>query len=412
MAITLLSSPATHTPAFNDQWFTATSNQTAQPNFQFYITVTVHYHNGTAYTTAVENEAHNLPVDNILRFNARGYAEAYTAHYIPFNTNGWNQCRNGILKIIVNVGERYGATPVVYAGANTTYYTWNASLDTMEAPGNAIYSAATYVASVGSTFPILNDYPDTRVSDNSQNFLYILADGDNVVQKARITSSDGFITLSFNITNPLLASGNWYDRYLSLCVSPWYLSTLGGVNWIGVAGTNYTVELYDSAGAVRKTVTYAYSDVCSKFYKYQQIYLNRKGAFDHLNFELVSTEEYDIDRTKVKHNLYSDPSGAGTQTYLNYTPANRVMTTSYNKTLTLNSCVLTDAQSATLLDLATSPVIYLQDLMITTVYSKTTIYSITSADTQYKRMRHFNAKTFNILSKVNLSHTNYRQKGA
>ena len=43
MAITLIQDPTSvspsrlHTPAYNDQWFTATSNQTSSANFQFYV---------------------------------------------------------------------------------------------------------------------------------------------------------------------------------------------------------------------------------------------------------------------------------------------------------------------------------------------------------------------------------------
>lgn len=406
MAITIITTPATHTPCFNDQWFTATSSQTAQANFQFYVTVTVHYHNGTTWTTNVNNEAINTPPDGILRFNARSYGEKYIKHYIPISATGWNRCLNGVLKIVVNVGERYGSTPAVYTGSNQTYYVWNASLTYEQMVG---YAASNYVASNGSAFPILNDYPDTKSSTYSQNFLYILAESDNVIQKARITSTDGSSIYTFDITNTLLASGNWYDRYLSLNVSPRYLSVVGGVNWGGVVGTQYSVQLYDNTGTLRKTVVYDYSSVCTQYYRYQLIYLNHKGAFDHFNFELISEEEYDIVSSKVKTTPYSDPSGAGTMTLLNWTQTEKVNNVQVKKSLKLNSNILSEAQSLTLKDLVTSPVVYLQDLDSN---QYTYIYAVNNALTKYKRVRNFNNKVPNLLADVDMSYVNNRQKGA
>lgn len=405
MAITLIQTPATHTPCFNDQWFTATSNQTAQPNFQFYVTVTVHYHDGTSYTTAVEPEAINTPPDGILRFNARSYAENYIKNFIQY-TSGWSTCTNGVLKMVVNVGERYGAgTPVVYSGANTTYYTWNAGLSFVEESG---YSAATYVASVGSTFPILNRYPETRCSNYSKNFLYILADGDNVIQKARVHSDDGVGGLAFfDIANPVVASGNWYDRYLRLNVSPYSLAILGTTNWVAAEGTTYRIDLYDTGGTIRKSVSFTYTTICTKFFRYGMYYLNSYGAFDHCLFEMISEESYTAEKTKVRHTPYYDPTGSGAMSYSASQATSFTYSTAYNKTLKLRTDYITEDQSETLKDLIYSPVAYLDEIEGT----YTLFYPVNNADTKYVRNRYFNNKLVTLEANVDLAHTNYKQKG-
>ena len=403
MAITLIQTPATHTPCFNDQWFTATSSQTAQPNFQFYVTVTVHYHNGTSYTTAVDNEACNLPPDNILRFNVRSYGENYIKHFVQYTT-GWSQCLNGVLKIVVNVGERYGTTPAVYTGANTTYYVWNAGLSYNDYAG---YAVASYVAVNANPFPILNNYPDTRTNEYSKNFLYILAESDNVISKATIVNNDGVTQTTFDITNTLLASGNWYDRYLRLNVSPYSLAIVGGVNWIAVPGTTYTVQLYNNVGVLKKSINYSYEHVCTKFFRYGMYYLNPKGAFDYCFFEMVSEQDLSIDRTKVKHTPYSDPTASGAMVYTSLTPTTLVYSTQYGKTMKVRSNWLTETQVATLSELIISPVIYLDEVQA----SFAVFYPVINIDSKYKLNKNFNTKMFNLEANIELAHSNNVQKG-
>jgi len=197
MAITLIQDPTSvspsrlHCPAYNDQWFTATSNQTAQPNFQFYITTTIHYYNGTSWTTKVYNDALNNPPDGILRFNVRSYTESFIKHHIPLSTSGWSRCTNGCLKVIVNVGERYGSTPTIYTGTNKTYYVWNAGLSFNEDVG---FTPVNYINSNGSAFNLLNDQPDTRLNYYQNGYCYMIANGDDVFKQAIVNTTDGLFS--------------------------------------------------------------------------------------------------------------------------------------------------------------------------------------------------------------------------
>lgn len=410
MAITLITTPATHTPAYNDQWFTATSTQTAQPNFQFYVTIIVHYHNGTAYTTSPTFvEPINTPPDGIMRFNARSYAENYIKNFIALSQASWSQCLNSILKIVVNVGERYdsGAPPAltVFPGANTTFYVWNASLAFPDF--GAAYNQYNYVAVNASPFPILNDYPDIRASEYSQNRLYILAESDNVIKKARVHSTDGFGATFFDIGNPFLASGNWYDRYICLNVSPSRLAALGGAGWLGVPGTTYTIDLYNNAGVVKKSISYSYSDVCSKFFKYQQIYLNTKGAFDTMFFEMVSEEEHEATRTKVSHTPYRDPAGTGAMTYQPSQATTFINSVKENKSLRIRTDWINETQSPLLKDLVFSPQGYIQEVQGSAVI----YYAANPAESKYARKRHFNGKLFNLETNIELAYSSFRQSG-
>lgn len=408
--ITIIKQPNTHHPAFNDQWFTATSSNIAQPNFQFYVTITVHYYDGSSYTTKVSNIPIDNPPDSVMRFNAKSFVKKHVRNHIPLNTAGWQSCTNGMVKVVVNVGERYGTIPAVTTGSNITYYAWNASLGFIEMAtvlNSTTYLASTYVANNGATFPILNDYPDVRTSAYSQNFIYILCNSDNVVSKATVTSNDGVSIASFDITNTLLNSGNWYDGYLCLNVAPYLLAVLGGVNWIAVEGTDYLVKLYDNTNTLRKTITFTYSEVCTKFFTYQQIYLNKKGAYDTMFFEKVSERENTIERSKVTHTPYYDPTASGAMAYQASQPTEFINSVKTKKTIKIRTDWITDDQCSTLIDHATSPSVYLQEAEGSAVV----IYSCTLTDGKYKENKKYNSKLWALETNVDLSYTDNRQSG-
>lgn len=407
MAITMVSQPAASTilPVYNPHWNTATSNQTAQPNFQFYVTVTVYYKLGASYTTQVYNHAINNPVDSILRFDSSTDAKSFVKNPVTWNTAGWSQCTNGIVKIKVNVGERYGSTPTVYPGTDRTYYAWNGVLEYLDWVN---YTATNYVAVNGSTFPVLNDRPDTRLTPYSQNFLYLLGNTDATIRKATVRSSDGFINYTFDIANPNYNSTNWYDRYMALNISPYYLEVLGTVDFQPVDGSTIYIDIYDTTPTLRKTLSYTYSDICSKFDRYGLTYLNKKGAMEMFYMTLISEQSTDIKRSKVSHTPYYDESATGLQAYTQQQATDFVLSTSYNDKILLRSDWLTAAQSATLKELITSPVLYIQNLDAGT---PTAVYPVMNDEGNYKVKRNFNGKLFQLECTVSYGYTNYRQNG-
>lgn len=411
MAITLIQEPTStspsrlHTPAYNDQWFTATSSQTAQPNFQFYVTTTIHYYNGTSWTTKVYNDAFNKPPDGILRFNVRSYTESFIKHHIPLTTSGWSRCTNGCLKVVVNIGERYGSTPTIYTGTNKTYYVWNAGLSFNEDVG---FTPSNFICSNGSSFTLLNDFPDNRLNYYSNAYVYMIANGDNVFKQAIISTSNGLLSGNFTISNPYYNTTNWYDRYVAFNLCPYYLALTGGVNWVAASGTTVYIEFQDNTNTTRATVSYTLDGVCSKFYKYSVIYLNNKGAFDYMNFDLVSEEDYAIERTKVKVNPYNDPSGTGAMALTNSSADAATYTVQLIKSLKLNTDWITETQSNQLKALVSSPVIYVQDIEIT---SNQFVYPALSSDNKYKRLRNFNGKLFNLVGTFEIAQSSNRQKG-
>ena len=118
MAVSLLQTPSTTkaTPAYNENWFIASSTQTAQPNFKFTVKVT-DVTTSTQWTEQIE------PVygTNRIYFDAAAYAEKYMVNFFDDNSYGWQKCVNSYRKITVNIGETYGSTPTYASGTDLTY---------------------------------------------------------------------------------------------------------------------------------------------------------------------------------------------------------------------------------------------------------------------------------------------------
>ena len=136
MAVTLRSQPQAYTPVYNPQWFVATSNQTAQPNFRYTVVLTDVISSGTV-TKDVDPDP-----SGYFRLDVGSFAEQYMTQLCPSGLYGFRVNTGGVRQIRVNIGETYGTTPTYYAGSNVTYYAWNASLPFLEFQS---YSYTNYV---------------------------------------------------------------------------------------------------------------------------------------------------------------------------------------------------------------------------------------------------------------------------
>jgi hypothetical protein len=126
MAITVQTSPQAYTPAYNPQWFVCTSTQTAQPNFRYTVILT-DVISGATVTRDIDADANGY-----LKADFGSFFEQYITQVNPANTYGFQLNTGAVRKCRVNVGETYGTTPTYYAGSDTDYIVWNASLDFME----------------------------------------------------------------------------------------------------------------------------------------------------------------------------------------------------------------------------------------------------------------------------------------
>jgi hypothetical protein len=406
MAITVSQQPATNTPAFNNQWFDALSNQLAQPNFRYYVKITISNQAGsTTYDVPV-----NTPPDTYLKFNAKSFVRSFCKSYIPLGLYGWKTVTDGLIKVVVNIGEEYGATPTYYAGSNITYYVWNGREDFLDWPS---YSAGNYVSDL-TTIRYLNDLPYKRdnevyVTSSNSLYLYFLADATATFKKIVVDSYTGgpiyVLTLTKEINNPFHNSATWYERYLCIDVSKDGLlncplaQVTGGVVPIDPNASKYVLSFIDDENDVSSTLTVYVDSICTKDQVFWLHYLNDAGAYDCFPFSVAHEKNHEYQKTYVDHIPYS---GTSTYTYASTKGVTNTLSVQKGKTLKLKSDWINETQSTQLEQLLSSPSVYIQ-------YAIGQTYSVRITDTKYFEKTYQNEKLFNLELTVEFNHKNYRQ---
>ena len=292
--ITTTAKPHLLVPAYNDIYFGATSTQTAQPNFKYYITILV---GATTYIYV-------LPVrpTGDLVWNARQAVEKALSHYYPFYTYGWHAVTNGILSITVNIGEQYGTTPVIYTGSNYTFDVWNGALNR---------EIRRTFLTTDAEFPnCLNKLPATiKCEEDKDIVLYYLQPIAGYISKATVTTYDSTNAVMgvYDIMNPL-TTVNTANKYICMNVgwagmsgiSSGLVTVVTGTYPIIVAGVeNYTVAVTD--GVLFSTYYIEKAECSPSRTDIKTLhYLNSNGAFDMVNLYGNNKKSVDIRKTFYK----------------------------------------------------------------------------------------------------------------
>ncbi len=404
MAVTNNQAPEDYTPGFSPQIFTASSNQTAQPNFT-YTVVCTDLISGDTQTYPVPAR----PVDGDCIFDAKPFAETFLENYIPINTYGWQLADGGVRKIRVNIGETYGTTPAYASGSNQDYIVWNGIVDWKEYPD---YDPANYVydAIVGD-IPYLNTISEEDTYEDKSNYLYALTSqaGDILEIQIDTYNASGGLIASSAIPNPYEASSTYTDKYICIDVGHKGLTEIpSGL----VTGTYpimtdnvayYTIS--DSAvvlgvGTVtlKKTI---YVKCEPKYDVYTVQYLKKNGAFQTLNFSKLS--ENVLNKTQT---TYSNLPFTYESNIYSYNPSARVtkvLSTERTNSVTLNTDWMTPEEVEYHQDLLDSPIIYFD-------FGSSADHLQVMLDTNSVRLnKRYNDKLFNLTMTFTYAHSNTRQ---
>ena len=312
MAVTLLQTPSTTkvTPAYNENWFIASSTQTAQPNFKFTVKIT-DVATSTQWTEQIE------PVfgTNKIYFDAGAYAEKYMVNFFDDNSYGWQKCVDAYRKITVNIGETYGSTPTYASGTNLTYNVWNAGLDTQTF---AYYNADNYLYNqTTSNYKYLTAIGDLNVYEDRSNYVYFLGTVGNTTDlpQLRIRTFDvnGNIIGNSTIARPSATTGLIADQYQCIDIGVKGLTSIasglvtGAYPIITSSVASYTVREFVNTGLIRCFIK------CNPRYTvYTLHYLNQKGGYDTLHCTKVSEKTSTKLATTFKQNPWNDVSNVMT----------------------------------------------------------------------------------------------------
>ena len=403
MAITIQSSPTSPTPAYNENWVVATSNNTTQPNFYYTIVLTDVTNSYVFDTIKIKPDPNNKLVMDL-----QAYVQLLMVNYIPVNLYGWQKCTNATRKFRFNVGETYDVlgTPTYFAGTNTDYIAWNAGVDKQFiAPYSPNYFC--YDSSIPNLV-YLTILPSKTYIDRSQ-YLYALCQ-ENVGELNKIDvltyNAAGSLLGNYTIDRPDAGTGLYSDNYVAIDVG--YKGLLGiTAPFVTVNSGSYPIITSNVASYVIKNgdtndVIKNITIECNpKFEVYTLHYLKANGSYETLHCNLAATLSSSKTTTSFRKSGWSLISNVMTlDPALN---TEKIQSVTIQDKLQLNSDWLTDAEFALHKDLFTSTDVRLDIGSLTTYKGvKVTQTSYTTKNTD--RLRNYQID-------LDYTHQNFRQRG-
>ena len=396
MAITLYNKPHDLVPGHNNVEFWGTSSQNAQPNFVYYITIQV-----GAGPTYIERVSADPNGD--LYWNAVEYTRKYLKNFYPYGWAGWSSATDGICEFTINIGEEYGTTPTIYTGSTYVITAWNGALTLKD---RSTYLPSAYQVETSRNDIWLNDLENgssnqgRSLCKSNQDFVfYLLMTGTYQIDKVEIITYDsaGSTLGTSYIANPDYPPVVSQDKYSCINLGPNGLQLLssGLVTgtypvWTGSVAS-YRIRFFIKTGGGGYTYAYRYVDVedCApRFEDVTVMYLNKKGAFDYLNFYGNHSKQVDI--TKSYYKGLSNPFEASFVTVSGSVNTNgpnplsinkKPLSVSYETKRTFISRPLNQFQMDHAIDLMSSP-----KTVVNSGLSDYQLYSVENTNYQFRKM--------------------------
>ena len=128
MAITINQEPQAFTPAYNENWFVATTTNQAQHNFKFVVDIV--FLGDVTYTRRIKRNIYPGSTNKLV-IDVHRIIENYLTRDIDLATDEVTPNANSWKGYIIRVGEEYGTTPTVYPNLaqSNIILAWNAALN-------------------------------------------------------------------------------------------------------------------------------------------------------------------------------------------------------------------------------------------------------------------------------------------
>lgn len=403
MAITISQQPQTWTPAFNDQWITALSDEIAQPDFKYKVDVSIDYDLDGVPTTATFIDYVLPRPDGYLVYNAKEKVQNYVQNFFkPFDYT-IVEAVNERVEVTIDITETWTGE-ITPATDQVIYFAWNACLTEKQMYSfNTVdyISSNTFVRVHSVATSNLNSYPFERQTFNSDVYLHFVK--PSVLDSINYKLID---TNGIDILNDIDLTGSMTtDQIYQINISPQFAEeTWGGVT----VGMFIQVDFLNVTNDSLYTYTYEIKELCSKHDINRVYYRNRRGGVSSFPFEQMSTDSIEGKTNEVRLNRNKIVSGVFT--YNPYDHENRIVSTQeiYKKSLMTNW--ITETDNRYLEELYSSPQVWVvneNDGYSQNVYD---IVPVTSKSAPFLLQKHSNNKLFNYKIDVELSTQETRQR--
>jgi len=378
MAITIHAQPQAITPAYNDSWVLAYSNQYSQTGFKYIIEVTI---NGKTIRRDIAPRT-----DGGVLFNVKEIAANFIERNFDFDSVGSYALSNNYVSASIVIKEYYS---------------------------NAVQATSTisktFTDSCYTNDYFKNDYDYTTV------FATDLANLFNVDSRVTLDTDVWFKTPSYYGDNTYLLDNISVELNGTL-VGTISLTSRNMIN-LGVrmvndlssipvqVGDNVLIEFNSNEPTTVNTTGYVVTSLCSKYPNKRVYFYDRAGQIKYFNFDLTSTQNITKSTNSVRlgRNKVTTGSPLNSYGYNNWDRESHIVSTETTKQITLNSNWITETQSINLVDLFDSPLVWL--------YEDSTYKPVTIKDTNYSIKTHKVEKLFNHTIVCEYSETETRQRG-
>jgi len=388
MAITAYQKPQILSPAYNNQIFTALSNQIAIADFKYVVTVTI---NGVANV----KEYLQRP-DGWLVVDVKEWVQNFIQHY--FNpqlslASPIEIATNKSVEVLVNIKEFYSG--VMHTGVNYTYTAFDASL-TESAFRNYDYQNYLFNTVAGNLFlskTIDTITPDNRLTLNRDMYLHFINTNiDNIlIQLIRNNTFIGTVTIatipSGAITNPIYAMR--INSAMFTATAP----QVGDI--ISVRFRNSTTTI----AFIQRPIV----ELCTKYTDNILYYLDRDGNILFFHFDKISKNNYTKKTNKVTLNADRLNTTTGAYGANSWDREDHIVNTAIESTILLNTDWITETQSRQLNDLWSSPQVWL--------HNGTELLPVTITNNGYEEIKSENEPLFQYNVIVNTGVVETRQRG-
>lgn len=417
MAITILSSPGTHTPAYNNQNFVASSTNSGQTNFKYKVTVEINnglYNQNTTFKIPARPDNSKLyfdPKPTTRNYIASPFHTDFATNFAPADVDDFSEFK----KVTIGIDEEYGSPVSAFSGVSASYYIWNASYNAIDF-ADFVYATTTKAKDL-TLAPSLTDtihydqkylFKSWNRGFSTRNLRYLAI---TAYDSAGISIQDAVIENSYYD-----ASTAYFRNWITYNCSPYGLNNTGAtvisITNLGdpIIPTNtayYTFYFYAAAPAINNISSNAYAvyidDYCSKYSRYVLHFLNRLGNYDSFTFNLLSRYKTDKETSEYKKIPYV-LNGSNQYRYEKYTNDTVTYNTVLTNKWTLNTDWINDATATWLRDLFASPEVRLENESGDIIAVKCTLKS-------YETKQQVNDKSFNFVIEIENALQDVRQGG-
>jgi hypothetical protein len=230
--------------------------------------------------------------------------------------------------------------------------------------------------------------------------------------KARETDAQifGFLNTGLLVNVELLVTYNNATTQ-TFFITPAEVST-PSVTYIQITAMTYGVNVnniqlfanWNNGSARRANFAKIFTQGCGRFDPMRLAYINKYGAFDFFNFDLVSKTTFDVERKGYERNYNGSIYEAGGVVVKNINP---IYYTKETQKWKIISDYLNDAQAETLRELYSSPLVYMN--LVNDNYINFSWIPVKPTATSYEVKKTAIDKVFNIELELEFGLINTRQ---